>query len=72
MSKFSQARSVLAPVSLRQEHTGPTIGCLKRLESLRRGREQICLLCSATLEAFGAVRTLSAPTEHAKLEEEGH
>ena len=28
-------------------------------------------MCSATLEAFGAVRSLSALTEHAKSEEEG-
>ena len=29
-------------------------------------------MCSATLEALGAVRTLSAHTQHAKSEEEGH
>ena len=57
--------------TLRQEHIGPTVGRLKRLESLGRGREQICLVCSAALEAFGAAQTLSAPTEHAKSEEEG-
>ena len=28
-------------------------------------------MCSATSEAFGAAWTLSAPTEHAKSEEEG-
>ena len=56
---------------LRQEHTGPTVGRLKRLERLGRGREQICLVCSAASEAFGAARTLLDPTEHAKSEEEG-
>ena len=35
-------------------------------ERLGRGREQICLVCSAALEAFGASRTLSAPIKHAK------
>ena len=54
-------RSSLSAV--RQEHTGPTVGRLKHLESLRRGWEQICLVYSATLEAFRATRTLSAPTE---------
>ena len=44
---------------------------LKRLERLGRGREQICLVCLATLEAFRAVWTLSAQTQHAKSEEEG-
>ena len=39
---------------LRQEHTGPTAGRLKRLGRLGRGREQICLVCSAASEAFGA------------------
>ena len=56
---------------LRQEHTGPPVGRLKHLESLEWGLEQICLACSATSEAFGATQTLSAPTEHAKSEEEG-
>ena len=55
----------------RQEHTGPTVGHLKRLEGLRRGREQICSVCSAALEALGATRTLSAPIQHAKSEELG-
>ena len=53
----------------RQEHTGPTTGCLKRLERLGRGREQICSVCSAVLEAFGAARMPSAPNQHAKSEE---
>ena len=35
------------------------------------GWEQICLVCSAVLEAFGAVRTLSDPIKHAKSEEVG-
>ena len=56
---------------LRQEHTGPTIGRLKRLERLGRGREQICLVCLAVFEAFGATRTLSALIQHAKSEEMG-
>ena len=43
-------------VVLRQEHTGPTVGRLKCLERLRQGREQICLVCSAALEAFGACK----------------
>ena len=50
---------------------GPTVGHLKHLERLRRGREQICLVCSAASEAFGAAWTLSAPIQHAKSEEEG-
>ena len=61
----------MLPQLLRQEHTSPTVGCLKHLERLGRGREQICLVCSATLEAFRAVWTLSAQTQHAKSEEEG-
>ena len=55
--------------ALRQEHTSPTVGRLKLLERLRRGREQICLVCSAASEAFRAVQR--NPTEHAKSEEEG-
>ena len=57
--------------ALRQEHTGPTAGRLKHLGRLGRGREQICLVCSAASEAFGAVRKLSALIQHAKSEEEG-
>ena len=57
--------------ALRQEHIGPTIGCLKSLGGLGQGREQICSVCSAALEAFGATRTLSAPIQHAKSEEVG-
>ena len=60
-----------ARLVLRQEHTGPTVGLLKHLERLGRGREQICLVCSAALDAFGAARTLSAPIQHVKSEEEG-
>ena len=60
-----------AKALLRQEHTGPTVGRLKRLERLRRGREQICSMCSAALEAFGAARMLSAPIQHVKSEEVG-
>ena len=55
----------------RKEHTGPTFGHLKGLGRLGRGQEQICLVCSATFEAFGAARTLSAPIQHAKSEEVG-
>ena len=58
----------------RRPTVGPVCSCLghlKRLERLGRGREQICLECSATLEAFGAVRKLSVQTQHAKSEEEG-
>ena len=53
---------------LRQEHTCPTVGHLKRLGRLRRDREQICSVCSAVLEAFGAAWTLSALIQHAKSE----
>ena len=60
------------PWILRQEHTGPTVGLLKHLERLGQGREQICLVRSAPLAAFGAAQTLSDPTEHAKSEEVGH
>ena len=56
---------------LRQKHTGPTVGHWKRLGRLGRGREQICLVCSAALEAFGAGRTLSALIQHVKSEEVG-
>ena len=60
--------SVLGYICLsRQEHTGPTVG---RLKCFGRGREQICLVYSAALEAFGAAQT-SALTQHAKSEEEG-
>ena len=52
---------------LRQEHTG-RLKCLGRLV---RGWEQICSVCSAASEAFGAVRTLSDPIQHAKSEEVG-
>ena len=56
---------------LRQEHTGPTVGRLKHLGRLGQGREQICSVCSAALEAFGAARMLSAPIKHVKSEEVG-
>ena len=56
---------------LRQEHTGPTVGCLKRLERLGQGRQLICLVCSAGSEAFGAVPTSSDLIQHAKSEEVG-
>ena len=59
------------PLTLRQEHTSPTAGRLKHLERLGRGRDQICLVCSALSEAFGASWMLSAPIEHAKSEEVG-
>ena len=55
--------------TLRPSHTGPTVGRLKRLERLGRGREQICLVCSGVSEAFGAARTLL--DQHAKSEEVG-
>ena len=48
-----------------------TLDILKHLGRLGRGQEQICLVCSAASEAFGAQRTLSAPTEHATSEEVG-
>ena len=44
---------------------------MKHLERLGRSREQISSVCSAASEAFGAIRTLSAPTERATSEEEG-
>ena len=50
---------------------GSTVGGLKSLGRLGRGREQICSVCSAALEAFGAARTLSAPIQHAKSEKVG-
>ena len=53
------------------ETEGSTVGRLKRLERLGRGRERTCLVCSAASEAFGAARTLSDPTECVKSEEEG-
>ena len=58
-------------VTLRQEQTGPTVGCLKRLERLGRSWEQICSVCSAALEAFGAASSLLAPIQHVKSEEVG-
>ena len=58
-------RNCLLSSFLRQEHTSPTVGRLKCLERLGRGQEYICLVCSTVWEAFGAVQTLSAPTEHA-------
>ena len=57
--------------TLRQNHTGPTVGRLKCLGRLRQGWEQISSVCSAVLEAFGATRMLSAPIQHAKSEEIG-
>ena len=39
----------------RQEHTGPTVGCLKHLERLGRGREQLCLVCSASFRSCADV-----------------
>ena len=56
---------------LRQEHTGPTVGRLKHLERFGQGQKQICSVCSAALEAFGATRMLSAPIQQAKSEEVG-
>ena len=56
---------------LGSEHTSQTVGRLKHLGRLGRGREQICLVCSAALEAFGASGTFSAPIQHAKSEEIG-
>ena len=56
---------------LKQEHIGQTVGRLMCLRGLGWGREQICLVCSAASEAFGATRTLSAPIQHAKSEEVG-
>ena len=53
----------------RQEHTGPTVGRLKW--RLGRVREQICSVCSAALEAFGATWTLSALIQHVKSEKVG-
>ena len=51
-----------------QEHTGPTVGRLKHLGRPGRGWEQICLVCSAASEAFGAARTLSALIQRVKSE----
>ena len=51
--------------------TGPTVGRLKHLGRLGRGQEQICLVCSAVLEAFGASRMLAVLTQHAKSEKVG-
>ena len=62
---------VSSPCVLRPPHMGPTVGRLKRLERLGRGRQQICLVCSGASEAFGAARTLSDPTEHGRSEEVG-
>ena len=42
-----------------------------QLLRLGRGREQICLVCSAALESFRATWTLSAPIQHAKSEKVG-
>ena len=56
------------PRALRQEHTGQTVGQLKHSGRLGRGREQICLVCSAALEAFGTTSTLSALIQHAQAE----
>ena len=44
---------------------------MKRLDRLGRGREQICSVCSAALEALGATQMLSAPIQHVKSEEVG-
>ena len=44
---------------LRQDHTGPNVGHLKRLGRLRRVRGQICSVCSAVLEASGTMQMLS-------------
>ena len=46
------------------KHRGPTIGH-------RWIREQMCSVCSAVSEAFGTVRTASAPIQHAKSEKVG-
>ena len=63
--------SSMVLVVLRQEHTGPTVGRLKRLGRLRQVQEQICSVCSAELEAFGTVQMLSALIQHAKSERAG-
>ena len=53
------------------EHNGPTVGRLKRLGRLGLVREQICLVCTAVLEAFGTAWTVSGPIQLAKSESIG-
>lgn len=64
-------KPTFTPLTHRQEHTCPTVGRLKCLGRLGRGREQICSVCSAVLEAYGAARTLSSPIQHADSEKVG-
>ena len=69
-----QSQSLQSPtprLTLRQEHFGPTVGHLKRLERLGRGREHFCSVCSAVSETFRAAWTLSDPIQHVKYEEVG-
>ena len=53
------------------EHTGPTVGHLKRLGRLRRVWEQFFSVCSAVMEAFETARTVPGPIQHAKCESVG-
>ena len=49
-------------------HIGPTVGRLRHLERLRRGRQLTCSVCSVASEAFVAAWTLSAPIQRVKSE----
>ena len=62
---------VSPPLGVKRGTHLPNLWMSEAFGESRTGREQICLVCSAASEAFGAVRTLSAPTEHVKSEEEG-
>lgn len=60
-----QESSLMSVLSVK--HTGATVGHLKLLGRLERIREQICSVCSAALEAFGAAHTWSAPIQRGWL-----
>ena len=58
-------------LTLRQEHTGPITGCLKRFVETRTSSGTNLLVCSAVLEAFGTVWTMSGQIQLAKSESVG-
>ena len=68
---FSLFRICSITAGTRQEHTGPNAEHLKRLGRLRWILEQICLVCSAVLEAFGTVSLMSGQIQLAESESVG-
>ena len=68
---FSMCSAIVGYDTLSLKHTGPTVGCLKRLGRLGRAQEQIYSVCSAAFEALRTARTVSAPIQHAKSKKVG-